>query len=120
MTPAAPLFNAKSGLVVMAGAAGLPLFHVSHGKALGGNTGGYDCIMAITALKQAPVADMAELDDSGCLESEGDIRRGSGVALIAACCDAKGGLAVMACAAGFALLHLLHGIADAAGAADEN
>lgn len=74
MTFAAPFFHSKGGLVIMTGAARLALLHISHGKALGSDTGAKNYIMAVTAGKQASMPVMTEVYFSGILDLKGNIR----------------------------------------------
>ena len=75
MTFAAPFLHSKGGLVIMTGAARLALLHISHGKALGSDTGAKNYIMAVTAGKQASMPVMTEVYFSGILDLKGNIRR---------------------------------------------
>lgn len=184
--------GAESCLTVMAGATGLPFFHISHGKAFPADSGAEDLIVAVVAFVHAKMEIVTELNLSNVLDAEGNVfgtlmapstariyRKGHislmtgaarsklchlrhvvafapcaaykdpavavaasvdaqvefvtekgigglernifscGMTLTAIAPDGKSGTAVVATAAGLALLHLAHGIALAAGAGNE-
>jgi len=92
----------------MAGAAGLALFHILHGRRVGATFGGENRWVTFRAAKLLIMHRVREGDFADIFVGKRNIN-GLAVAGGAVTLDAEGHGTVMTGAAGLALLHVLHG-----------
>ncbi len=108
MAAAAVVGDAEGGVSVMAGAAGFPFTHGVHaGFGVFACRWFVDVRVALIATEHAGVDIVAEEGRAGRLDLKGDLPGRVATATVVG--DAKGGVSVMAGAAGFSFTHGVHG-----------